>query len=108
MVVARAQVAYELHVPCKTSLIFTTRHEQGALVRCLNILADHGLNLTKIESRPRLNTPFEYLFYVDFEGNAADPRVASALEQMRGHTSLFKLLGSYPARTSLATQPPAP
>jgi chorismate mutase/prephenate dehydratase len=99
VVVSRQPVTYALTEPCKTSLIFTTRHERGALVRCLSILADHELNLTKLESRPRPETPWEYLFYVDFEGNAADPKVRTAVSGVEQHTVFFKLLGSYPIRT---------
>jgi chorismate mutase / prephenate dehydratase len=96
VVVAKAPMHWDSATPCKTSLIFTTRHEQGALVRCLNVLADAGLNLTKLESRPRPSTPFEYLFYVDFEGNVDSEHVKRALEGVQQHTSFFKLLGSYP------------
>lgn len=103
--VSRAPVAYDLNERCKTSLIFTTRHERGALVRCLSILADHDLNLTKLESRPRPETPWEYLFYVDFEGNAADPRIRAAVSGVEQHTTFFKLLGSYPIRTRPGAQP---
>jgi chorismate mutase/prephenate dehydratase len=63
------------------------------------LLADGGLNLTKLESRPRLNSPFEYLFYVDFEGNLESEAVKQALERMRAHTNYLKVLGCYPART---------
>jgi chorismate mutase/prephenate dehydratase len=99
VVVAKAPAQYPTSTPCKTSLIFTTRHERGALVRCLSILADHELSLTKLESRPRLNRPWEYIFYVDFEGNVADARVADAVERVREQTVSLKLLGSYPVRT---------
>jgi chorismate mutase/prephenate dehydratase len=97
LVVARKPLRIDERIPCKTSLIFSTRHEQGALVRCLNVLADRGLNLTKLESRPRLHSPFEYLFYVDFEGNVESEEVQKALEDMRAHTGSLKVLGSYPA-----------
>jgi chorismate mutase / prephenate dehydratase len=96
MVVARTPLRLDESVTCKTSLIFSTRHEQGALVRCLNVLADQGLNLTKLESRPRPNSPFEYLFYVDFEGNLESEAVRGAIEGMRAHTSSLKVLGCYP------------
>jgi chorismate mutase/prephenate dehydratase len=96
MVVARAPLRLDERIACKTSLIFSTRHEQGALVRCLNVLADRGLNLTKLESRPRLESPFEYLFYIDFEGNIESATVQQALEGMRAHTNYLKLLGCYP------------
>ncbi|MEY4579352.1 MAG: hypothetical protein RL701_4055 [Pseudomonadota bacterium] len=96
-VVASKQPArFPLTVPCKTSLILTIRHEQGALVRCLNVLAEHKLSLTKIESRPRPNSPWEYIFYVDFEGNLAAPAVANAIESMRQHTIALRVLGSFP------------
>ncbi|MGD8861971.1 MAG: prephenate dehydratase [Myxococcales bacterium] len=97
LVVAREALRFDERIPCKTSLIFSTRHERGALVRCLNLLADRNLNLTKLESRPRLHSPFEYLFYVDFEGNLESEEVQAALEGMREHTSSLKVLGSYPA-----------
>jgi prephenate dehydratase len=54
------------------------------------------LNLTKLESRPRPNSPFEYLFYVDFEGSLQSEAVQQALESMQAHTNYLKVLGSYP------------
>jgi chorismate mutase/prephenate dehydratase len=83
--------------PCKTSLVLTIRHERGALARCLNVLADHGLSLTKLESRPLPNTPWEYIFYMDFEGNLRDPNVAGAIEEVRRNTLAMRVLGSYAA-----------
>ena len=97
MVVSRTGLALDERIACKTSLIFSTRHEQGALVRCLNILSDLGLNLTKLESRPRPNSPFEYVFYVDFDGNLQTQPVQQALERMKAHTNYLKVLGCYPA-----------
>lgn len=99
VVAARQPAEFALGVPCKTSLILTTRHEKGALVRCLSVLAEHGLSLTKIESRPRLNTPWEYIFYIDFDGNLSDPNVARAVEGVRESTLSLRVLGSYPSRT---------
>ena len=58
-----------------------------------------GLNLTKLESRPRRNNPWEYLFYVDFEGNLSDPVVEEVLAELTPRTSYLKVHGSYPART---------
>ncbi len=83
--------------PCKTSIIFTTRHEAGALFSVLSELARRQINLTKIESRPRRNRPWHYLFYVDFEGHEDDPVIQEALLGILKHSSFLKVLGSYPA-----------
>lgn len=108
VVVAREAVKYDLHIACKTSLIFATRDEKGALLKCLNVLAGYGLNLTKLESRPRPNVPWEYLFYLDFEGNIADAEVQTALQELTSNTSYLKVLGSYPARTIKESRPAKP
>lgn len=108
VVVAREPVRYDPRIACKTSIIFATRHEEGALLNCLNTLAAHHLNLTKLESRPRPNNAWEYLFYVDFEGNVADAGVQTALQALAAQTNLLKVLGSYPARTTKAAQPAEP
>ena len=85
-------------IAAKMSLVLATRHEHGALVRCLNALADEGLNLTKLESRPRPGMPWEYVFYVDFEGHVKEPRVQAALTALAERTLFVKLLGCYPVR----------
>lgn len=81
----------------KTSLIFTTRHEPGALVACLHAFAGRGLNLTKIESRPQRTTPWEYIFYLDFEGHQDDALFQAAFAELQQVTHLLRVLGSYPA-----------
>lgn len=83
--------------PSKTSIVFTTGHEPGSLHAVLSELAERGINLTKIESRPRRNRPWHYLFYVDFEGHVDDPGVQNALMGILKRASLLKVLGSYPA-----------
>ncbi len=83
--------------PSKTSIIFTTRHEPGALYRVLGELASREINLTKIESRPRRNRPWHYLFYVDFEGHEDDLKIREALLGILKQSSFLKVLGSYPA-----------
>lgn len=83
--------------PMKTSIIFTTRHVPGALYAVMGELAQRGINMTKIESRPRRNRPWNYLFYVDFEGHEDDPPVQEALLGILRHASFLKVLGSYPA-----------
>jgi prephenate dehydratase len=84
----------------KTSLIFTTRHYPGALYDSLGEFAQRGINLTKIESRPRRNRPWQYLFYLDFEGHWQDPAAEAALMGLLRRSSFVKLLGSYPAATT--------
>lgn len=87
----------ERREPMKTSIIFTTRHVPGALYDVMGELARRGINMTKIESRPRRNRPWNYLFYVDFEGHEDDPPVQEALLGILRHASFLKVLGSYPA-----------
>jgi len=69
--------------------------EPGSLLGALQPFATRGINLHKLESRPRRGAPFEYLFYVDFTAPADDPEVEAALKEVREHTSLLKILGSY-------------
>src|SRR5690606_27026278 len=96
VIVAAAPQPCDPLVEAKVSLVFATRHERGALVRCLNVLADEGVNLTKLESRPRPGTAWEYVFYVDFEGHLAEPRVQSALAGLAVTTQFVRVLGCYP------------
>jgi prephenate dehydratase len=84
----------------KTSLIFTTRHQPGALYECMGEFAKRRINLTKIESRPRLNRPWQYVFYLDFEGHCQDPECEAAIVGLLRRSSFVKLLGSYPAATT--------
>lgn len=96
VIVAREPAHHDRGVACKTSLIFSTIHEQGALARCIAIFAERGLNLTKIESRPKPDTPFEYIFYVDFEGNVERDVTQAALDDLEAVTTFLVVLGSYP------------
>lgn len=81
----------------KTSLVFTVRHVPGSLHGCLGEFAAQGINLTKIESRPRRNRPWHYIFYLDFEGHWQDPECEKALLGLLRRASFVKMLGSYPA-----------
>lgn len=98
VVVSRQPVEVDTQIPCKTSLLMVTTHEQGALVGCLNIIADHGIVMTKIESRPKPNDPWKYQFYLDIEGNISDPNTRVALEELEQKASSLKVLGCYPAQ----------
>ncbi|HDL18841.1 MAG TPA: prephenate dehydratase [Bacteroidetes bacterium] len=80
----------------KTSLLFSTRHEPGSLMRCLQQFARREINLTKIESRPDRLHPWHYIFYLDFEGHVEDPVIEQALLHLLKQATLVKILGSYP------------
>lgn len=85
--------------PAKTSLVFwgPGADRAGWLVRCLDELARRGINLTKIESRPRRERLGHYMFFADLEGSARDARVAEALSGLRALCEEVRVLGSYPA-----------
>ncbi|MDD5094911.1 MAG: prephenate dehydratase [Dehalococcoidia bacterium] len=82
----------------KTSLVFRTKNEPGTLYESLGVFAMRGINLTKLESRPAKDTPWEYVFYVDFEGHVDDEVCKEALKELRSKCAFLKILGSY-ART---------
>lgn len=81
----------------KTSIVFATMHTPGSLYNVMGEFASRGINLTKIESRPRRNRPWHYVFYVDLEGHWQDATVNRALLGLLTRTAFLKLLGSYPA-----------
>lgn len=82
----------------KTSVVFSTPHRAGALHQALTAFAEHGINLTLIQSRPARGKLWEYVFFVDFEGHADDQAPARAVAQLRDYCALLKVLGSYPAQ----------
>jgi prephenate dehydratase len=79
----------------KTSLVMAVLDEPGSLLECLRPFASRGINLHKIESRPRRGKPFEYLMYVDVMIDGDAPALAEALDEVRRHTSFLRVLGSY-------------
>jgi len=81
----------------KTSLLLSIKDEVGTLYRILEPLSTERVNLTKIESRPTRRRPWEYVFFVDFEGHQADPAVQHVLAALRERCLFLKVLGSYPA-----------
>jgi len=80
----------------KTSIVFTVKHTPGALYDALKELAAAKINLTRIESRPTRQKPWEYNFYVDVEGHHEDPEVKEALKGLDMSAVFMKVLGSYP------------
>jgi prephenate dehydratase len=85
-------------VRTKCSIVFRPhRNIVGVLFRILGVFALRDINLLKIESRPDPREPFSYLFYVDLAGSPLEAHIARALEHLQEMTSLFRLLGAYPA-----------
>jgi prephenate dehydratase len=79
----------------KTSLAFTTKNVPGALHKCIGAFSDHGVNITKLESRPRRERMWEYVFYVDIDGHISEPQVKEALIDLMRKASFVKIFGSY-------------
>jgi prephenate dehydratase len=82
--------------PQKSSIVFSTRDMPGALFKALSVFALRDINLFKIESRPVTGRGFNYLFYLDFEGNATDKVQQHAINHLQEITSFYRMLGSYP------------
>ncbi len=79
----------------KSSLVYSTGNQPGALFETLKIFADNGVNLVKLESRPIHGKPWEYMFYIDMEGDIESQALAPVLKQLQGKTDFLKVLGSY-------------
>jgi chorismate mutase/prephenate dehydratase len=92
VIVAKNPVEVDPQIPTKTSLVMITDHKEGALIDCLNVLHKHGLNMSKLESRPRPDEPFKYQFYIDIEGNISDTETSAAIEELRGKARSLKTL----------------
>jgi chorismate mutase/prephenate dehydratase len=80
----------------KTSIIFAAKHKPGALYHALEEFEKRNINLTKIESRPTRQKPWEYNFYLDFEGHRTEENCAEALKALEKKAAFLKILGSYP------------
>jgi prephenate dehydratase len=83
-----------------TSIIFTVKHAPGSLVNILSEFARREINLTKIESRPTKETPWEYNFFTDFEGHVLDSKIRDVLKVIEPKTAFVKVLGSYRKETT--------
>jgi len=81
----------------KTSIIFSVKSIPGALYHVLEEFAIRNINLTKIESRPTKRTPWEYNFYLDFEGHRSEEKCREALKAIENKALFVKMLGSYKA-----------
>jgi len=72
------------------------KHEPGTLYQVIKEFAERRINLTKVETRPTRKTPWEYHFYIDFEGHRLDSGIMEALENVEQACLFMKVLGSYP------------
>jgi len=83
----------------KTSILISasdTAGGVGVLYNLLKPLADYGVSMTRIESRPSKKKKWEYVFFIDLEGHANEPHITKALSKLKSNSSLFKILGAYP------------
>jgi prephenate dehydratase len=85
--------------PWKTAIVFwgVGSEEPGWLVACLSEFARRGVNLTRIESRPRKQGLGRYMFFADLEGREDEPQVAAGIDGLRAHVAVLRVLGSFPA-----------
>ena len=80
----------------RTTIVVAVRNEPGTLLAVLRVIADHGLNMRKLESRPSRERAWEYVFWIDLDGDVADPEMAAALDRLGVVTTMTRVLGSYP------------
>ena len=80
----------------RTTLVLSVRNEPGTLLAVLRVFAEHGLNMSKLESRPSRERAWEYVFWVDLDADADDAETQAALDALRSVTTMVRVLGSYP------------
>lgn len=80
----------------KTSILVSSQNRPGLLYKLLEPIERHGVNMTRIESRPSKRGMWEYIFFIDLEGHHSDANMHALIEEMRQEASLFRVLGSYP------------
>ncbi len=94
-VLTREEEIPEGMMQSKTSIAFTAHHQPGALLDCLQIFKKFDINLTKLESRPIAENPFDYIFFVDFQKGLKDPQTIACLKELNRDAHHVKVLGSY-------------
>jgi len=80
----------------KSSLMVAAQDEPGVLFHILKPLNDHGVSMTRIESRPSKQGKWDYVFFIDVDGHVDDPELSAAIDEMQRFTTQLKVLGSYP------------
>lgn len=104
ILVARKSVEVSQQIPAKTTLIMSTPQKVGSLVSALEVLQHHGINLTKLVSRPIIGNPWEEMFYVDLETHLHSIEMQQALEELIKFTKHLKVLGCFPIENVKPTQ----
>jgi prephenate dehydratase len=87
--------AIPVTAPRRTTLVVAVRNEPGTLLDVLRVIAAHGLNMSKLESRPSRERAWEYVFWIDLDADAAEPATEAALAELAGVTTMCRVLGSY-------------
>ncbi len=107
IVVARKPIDVAEQIPAKTTLILATGQKPGALVECLLVLKDKGINMCKLESRPIQGRPWEEMFYLDVEANLKTIKMQEAITDLTSLTNFIKILGCYPVEHISPTSVPS-
>lgn len=107
ILVARKPVDVAEQIPAKTTLVIATGQKPGALVECLVVLKDKGINMCKLESRPIQGRPWEEMFYIDVEANLKNLALQEAISQITAQTNFIKVLGCYPIEHISPTNVPS-
>jgi len=107
ILVARKPVDVAEQIPAKTAIILATGQKPGALVECLVVLKDKGINMCKLESRPIQGRPWEEMFYIDVESNIKNIALQEAITEITTLTNFIKVLGCYPIEHISPTSVPS-
>ncbi|ALO34141.1 bifunctional chorismate mutase/prephenate dehydratase [Colwellia sp. MT41] len=107
ILVARKAIDVAEQIPAKTAIILSTGQKSGALVECLLVLKQKGINMCKLESRPIQGRPWEEMFYIDVEANLKSFALQEAINEMTPHTNFIKVLGCYPIEHISPTSVPS-
>lgn len=105
IVIAKQAIAVSPQLQTKTLLLMSTEQKAGALVDALLVFKNHGIQMSKLESRPIYGRPWEEMFYLEIEANIHDPQTQTALEELKQVSTYLKILGCYPSEI---VQPVAP
>ena len=107
IIVARKPINVAEQIPAKTTLILATEQKPGALVECLLVLKNNGINMCKLESRPIQGRPWEEMFYIDLETNLKSLAMQETLTELTELTNFIKVLGCYPVEHISPTNVPS-